>query len=418
MTLTWYVDKISGSGNSGSSEGSPKASGTGAATDATATVALSVDTPDLSTVVVGDTIRLNGRTDGIRNTDIFEITAIDDTLDTVTVTPTPGSITAGVTWAIGGAFNTISESMLVCRSTDTVWIKDSADYNETVTISIASAYTNIVIEGYASVTGDGGMIIVDGQSVRSFGLTTSLAGVYIYYVFKNIEFINHTSDGAKFTTGYMMTFKNCWFNNNAGHGFNIQQINHCNFENCKFNDNGINGLLENTSSTQYNCFIDCEYMRNASYGCHVTNSIISNCVFFDNGSIQIRVTSSQDIFINHCTIDGKDKDSIGIDLDNRNYLTPVIINNIVVGCASGFVTASGLGEMMTSRSNLFYDNTINYIGGAFTLENEVLADPKFNNRSTQDYRLLVSSPAIGAGYDASSLAGVDSGCDIGAYQSI
>lgn len=420
MALAFYTDKVGGgSGYSGSSEGSPKASGTGAATNATPTIDLSVDTPNLSTVVAGDTIRLNGRTDGIRNTDIFEITAVDDGLDTVTVTPTPGTTTSGVTWAIGGAFNTIGKSMLVCRSTDTVWIKNSADYTETVTISVLSASTNIIVEGYSGVTGDGGMVTVDGENARANGLDASVggAGVYLYYVFKNIEFINHTSDGASLSTGLALTFKNCWFNSNGESGFSTGFINLLNFEKCQFNDNGKDGLEEGVGSTQRTCMVCCELMRNAFRGCFVSNPIISNCVFFDNGTIQIEAHSSSQIFINHCTIDGGSCDTIGVTFVDRNYLQPVIINTIIVGCASGFVAASGLGEMMTSRSNLLYDNTANYIGGAFTSEGEILSNPVFVSRHTQDYRLQDSSPAIGAGYDASSLAGVSSQCDIGAYQS-
>lgn len=62
----YSVSGVGSDTNSGSTvSASPKANGTGAATTAaSAVVDLSADSPDLSAVVVGDTIRLNGRAGG------------------------------------------------------------------------------------------------------------------------------------------------------------------------------------------------------------------------------------------------------------------------------------------------------------------------------------------------------------------
>ncbi|MGE3775760.1 MAG: Ig-like domain-containing protein, partial [Pirellulaceae bacterium] len=56
---------------------------------------------DLSTVAVGDRIRLTGRTDGINDTDMFDVVGVSDVNDTVTVQQTPaGGSTNNVAWKI------------------------------------------------------------------------------------------------------------------------------------------------------------------------------------------------------------------------------------------------------------------------------------------------------------------------------
>jgi len=69
--------------------------GSNAATNGTATV--TVTGSDLSKVRVGDTVQIVGRTDGIDGTEFFAILAVDDSADTITVSPSPGTAT-GQTW--------------------------------------------------------------------------------------------------------------------------------------------------------------------------------------------------------------------------------------------------------------------------------------------------------------------------------
>ena len=100
---TYFVDPASGSNtNGGSSTGSAIVSGSSADTDGTTTIDLSTDNPDLSGVTANvDSIYLASETGG-KNSVIFDITAVDNTLKTVTVQDPPDN-TATVAWAIGGA---------------------------------------------------------------------------------------------------------------------------------------------------------------------------------------------------------------------------------------------------------------------------------------------------------------------------
>lgn len=55
---------------------------------------------DLSQVEIGNTITLSGQTGGIDNSDTFEIVAVDDTADTVTIATQPSATDGAVAWSI------------------------------------------------------------------------------------------------------------------------------------------------------------------------------------------------------------------------------------------------------------------------------------------------------------------------------
>lgn len=76
-------------------------SGTGAAVTQGNAVIQLPSTADLSRVVVGDRIRLTGRTDGLASSNMFDITAINDATNTVTVAQAPTAATnSSVAWTV------------------------------------------------------------------------------------------------------------------------------------------------------------------------------------------------------------------------------------------------------------------------------------------------------------------------------
>ncbi len=415
----FYVDTAAGSDdNGGTSAGSAKASGTAGSTNSTATVDLSSDTPDLSAVVVGDCIRINGEVNGRRSTDLFEITAVDDDLDTVTVTPTPGTA-SGLTWAIGGAFATIGRFVLVTVSgdADKAWVKGGTDYNETINLvgaaSIGTATAPHVIEGYTTTTGDGGRIVVHGQGTRTNGITTDVTSG-IYFVFKNIRVRNHTAAGASLVDH--VVFKNCMFDHNGTDG--VTGDDWCRFEGCEFSDNTSGGALVD----KFAVFIGCRAYGNAGVGIRCEAGIVFGCVSYSNAGNGIELDGSGGAnticaAINN-TVDGDAKDTdTGILISSGENTVDVCINNIVHDCTTGIHSRAGQGELLISRNNLLNDNTADYAGGGATYTGEIIDDtPDFVDEASQDYRLAAGSPAIGAGFDESQLEGASSGMDIGARQ--
>jgi hypothetical protein len=413
----FYVDAAAGSDNNGgTSAGSAKASGTAGSTNGTATVDLSGDTPDLSGVVVGDCIRIAGEVNGRRSTDLFEITAVDDDLDTVNVTPTPGTA-SGLTWAIGGALATIGRfaAVTVSGDADKAWVKASADYNETVTIAAAGIGTVTapnVVEGYTTTPGDGGRIVIHGQTTRTNGITTAVTSG-IYFVFKNIRVRNHTGNGVQIVDH--VVFKNCMFDHNGIDGINGDDW--CRFEECEFSDNTSNGVLVD----KFAVFVGCRAYRNAGEGIGCESGVIFGCVAYSNGINGIRMDGLGGVgtvcaAINN-TVDGDGKDTdVGILMSPAENTVDVCINNIVYDCATGLQSRSGQGELLISRNNLLNSNTANYADGGATYTGEVLDAPDFVDEAALDYRPNNTSPAVGAGFDESTLEEGTSGMDIGGRQ--
>lgn len=415
MPLVFYVATTGSDTNGGSSEGAAKASGTGAVTTgASTTIDLSADAPDLSTTNIGDTIRLNGRTDGKNGSDIFEITAKDDTLDTVAVTPTPGTTTSGVTWAIGGAWATIDRAMNVVSAGDKTWIKATANYNEIATMDrVGTVTAPIVFEGYTTTPGDGGRITIDGQSARANGITGGLGNVSAYYVFKNIRVTGCTDTGfllgGSGGTTDRVTCKNCKADSNGTDGFSCDTM--FLVEGCESSDNLGRGFSGSANSA----FIGCTAYRNGTSGITAVTGLMAFCSAFSNADDNFVFSGAQGYFIN-CTADGDSDDSTNGFRFSGSPTNYVMVNCIMYDNATGLTSAVNLGENAICRNNLVNGNGTDYSGAA-TFTGEVISAPAFMDEATQDYRLDPSSPAAQAGFDGGTLGtGAASKIDIGAIQ--
>jgi len=399
--------------NSGSSEGSAKETGVGAATTASnATVDLSADAPvDLSDVTINvDTIRLNGRTDGIRSTDIFLITAKDDGLDTVDVSPVPDSTTSSVTWAIGGAWLTLAKPLLVVEVGVKVNVKAGTSYNETANISLIGSVTApIVFEGYTTTIGDGGIITIDGQSTRASGITDSTSGS-TRYVFKNFRITGHTAVGVDMPTANTLVWKNCRFDNNGSIG-GVDVNDFTLFEDCDFDNNTGSGVTTGEKTV----FIGCRAFDNTVRGFSMEAGTCVHCVAWGNtnGQFYSPGTLGPNIFVN-CTVDGEGGGATtGFEVVNN--IEAIVVNCIIHDNNIG-MDVGDIGELLVSRNNLLNSNTTRYAGGGQTFTGEVLAVPGFQDEVAHDYRLIASSAAINAGFDANQVQGQNSAVDLGAQQ--
>ena len=412
----FYVDAAAGADiNGGTSAGAAIVSGTGAATNGTTTIDLSADTPDLSGVSVGDCIRLAGETGGRRSGDIFEITAVDDGLDTVTVNETPGTANP-VVWAIGGAWATIQKAAntVIAGDTEQVWVKGGTNYTETVSITLAMTIAKpATFEGYTSSTGDGGQFVIDGAATRANGITDTISAA-AYYIFKNMRITDHTSHGMSLSMDNCVC-KNCQFDANGGDGALVDDF--WKFEDCKFDDNTGKGCHADVATV----FVGCRAYRNGTIGLDARTGLMFGCVAFSNGSQGLYFSGAGNSFhvMINCTVDGDGKDTtIGLYLGASFNGLNVSINNIVYDCETGMSWIAGYEEYSISRNNLLNSNTANYAEGGATFTGEQTGAPLFTAEGSQDYTLASGSPAKGAGFDESQLEGDSSGMDIGARQRI
>lgn len=410
-TFTYFVDTVAGSdSNGGSSAGSAKAFGTGAVTNGTSTVALAADTPNLSTVAVGDTIRIASLTDGVRSSNIFEITAVNDTLDTVTVSPSPGAAVAQA-WAIGGAFKTLQKANTSMRDTAgyQVNVKASASYKELLggagaanQLVKADAETPILWEGYTATPGDGGMVTIDGENTRARGVQPGVSGSF-KHIFKNWRFTDHITTGFGTAGAGDFVFVNCRFDSNTTSGFEGGTT--LTFFNCTFDSNGIGAVLKEGIHTFRSCWFDANTSKAIEGGLQ-SYLYVSDCLLTGNGigidfqGAGFSTTNwALDCQVTNCTFDGEDQTTAtAIDLTGvTGGHSPLVLNNIIYDCVTGVIgpkDGSARPRFVLSRNNLMNANTTNYSGFSGG-EGDQITAPMFTDEAGQDYAPAFGSAAIG-----------------------
>lgn len=207
------------------------------------------------------------------------------------------------------------------------------------------------------------------------------------------------------TTGKELHFNDCEFYNFAKTAISGDKadcaLDSCVVNNCKF----ING---NRS---------CIYMQNANLvGVKVTNSTFANITNVSGGDyaspIDVRSTSAN-VLIDHCTM----YNCATIDA-NYNYINVASTSNVLVSnsifasaegynCCGTFLKAGGsVANCLTYNLTNWQGANANYghvASGGATISNCVKANPLFKDAANGDFSLYASSPARGAGDDASDL---------------
>jgi len=399
MSITWYVDKISGSAtNSGSSEGFPKASGSQAIyTSGDTTIDLSTDNPDLSLITPsGDTIYLQSATGGLWDSiTIFAIIAIDDVLKTITISSAPTNTNTGKSWTIGGAFSTMQRAVdsHVAAAKENTCIKSSAVYTEAVISDHVLGDSNVFViwEGYNITPGDGGIVEIDGQDIRAIGIDFPTKHVVI----KNFHVHNHTSHGIN--TGDHGRIINCETDHNGNNG--IQCTHGGIFLKCYSHENTNFGLL----SAQGQAIVLCCVLNDNSglYGLACAGGVVWKTIANGNAGVGLSIEGETGILgvVLDSFIDGKYQNTIA-GIEFLGYMEgAVVINTLIYNCVSGIKGVEGVGfpPNVFSYNNLVNGNTIPYTNFG-TTSGEVTSAPLFVNEGI-DYTPASGSPAIEAGID-------------------
>jgi hypothetical protein len=292
---------------------------------------------------------------------------------------------------------------------DLVYVKASANYNETATIDIVGTNSNpITFEGYTTTPGDAGQATIHGQSARASGILDSIAAARCHYVFKNFRITGHTSSGV-ITDQRHLHWKNCKFDTNGTAGIQCQSGT---FEACEFSDNSGSGLFATTAGPIV-C-VGCKFYRNGGAGSDTAGliTLLVGCEFFSNSTTAIDAGGANDTLLAlvNCVIDGDAKDTtvgVSTNVSFSPFLT--VVNSIIYDCVTG-IASNLLGGNKISRNNLVNSNTTDYTNYS-TLTGEVTTAPSFVDESTQDYTLNAASPAKNTGYDIGAV-----GMDIGSRQ--
>jgi len=322
----------------------------------------------------------------------------------------------GTSPGVGNAWKTLGKTQTApIAAGDKVYVKGSADYTETLAISVAGTVTApIIFEGYTAAPGDGGMATVNGAAARTTGLTPAAGSNF--YVFKNFRFTDHTGVGAGNLTADHFTYKKCEFDTNGTDGVEADQ--NCLFEGCYAHGNTGIGFRVGG----FTAFICCISNSNSD-GFSAEGGTFYKCIAFSNsGNGFTSILAMYHVFID-CVCDGDAKDSTeGYDIAAAYQASQVVVVNCVAyDCVTGVVCQVGLEtERSVSRNNLVNANTTPYSNFA-THIGEVTTAPAFVSEATQDYTPDVGSPLIGAGFGPETNAWITQtgdASDIGAMDEV
>lgn len=284
---------------------------------------------------------------------------------------------------------------------DTLYVKNSVTYNEYMNLNNAtSSSLPIFVEGYGTTPGDNGMVIIDGQNLRAYGLDIN----YDQHSIKNITVRNTTSDAFAGSTAIdRCRFENCHAEDAGRYGFYMGTQNH--FLNCSCTDAASHSFYTGAYCRIYGCSVTGP--SGTGWGFWVTglypvieNSWVSgkgggaymqlggyakNNTFNGRGTGRgvLMSTSSQGIvFVNNIV---HDVTTIGIERETNNY------DGLHI-CKNNFVYGYG--------TTAYSDNWEGLSAGATDLSADDYTDidPGLVDPDNDDCTITTSSAAYQAGY--------------------
>ena len=420
---TIYVDTGGAATNSGSSD-SNAASLAGSAATVTGSVVFLDGTPNLSAVDTGGgaTIHLNDATNS--NQKIFQITAVSDTGDNVTVATAPTGITSSA-WAIGGRFVWTNSSLegALAAGWDVQFNNSPANHSGSAFLTCRASGDDA--SGKITVRGDTGVArpvitvtddnnIINGNSqtdwlIENLELTCTSAGTSDAingennaegWFLRDVKVTDAPDDAIRFSTSDSFYIENCEVGAVGGTGFDLAAD--CVVFGCYAHDCGNDGFLHDGSSTDIH-FIFCisdnvggDAFDSASTT--VTNSdhllVMLNCIAYSPGDagLEIGDVGSQCVVYNCVFMDCPD---VGID----------------------YAGGEPHGSFVIRGNNIFHNNTSGDIRNGTLNSTEITQDPLFNDAANGDFSLATSSPARQAGWPGALPGGLSTGyLDIGSVQ--
>lgn len=379
-------------------------SGANAALAASTTITLSVDSPDLSGVATdGSAVIYVASSSGLK---WFKITAVDNTLKTVTVANAATPTESGKAWAIGGkraTLNATTSRLLLSTDIKPGWIVELED-----TQSITSTALTCGISGDTT----SGPIIVRGASGVDHPIVTSSADAELFtfssinnWQFRNLQFKNSNATrsaayGAVLRgTGYV--FRDVVFGDATnkllsailrGGGAPQVSLIDCEIKNC------TGAGVPVTSTSMWISAFGCYIHDNTSYGIQFSNGgTIENCIICGNGNDGISqgvVPDTGAVRICGNTVYNNTGD--GLDTSSGVWPDMVVMNNSFSTNGNyGWRATSGHLANGCSDFNNYYGNTSGTILNATAGANDIALDPTFTNAGGADFSIGTNLKAAG-----------------------
>jgi hypothetical protein len=159
----------------------------------------------------------------------------------------------------------------------------------------------------------------------------------------------------------------------------------------------------------HDCGSNADNLNHGIYAHSFSDLIIRDNLFWMNGGYNIQLyPNGERAVVSHNVIDGSREYSIrgAIIIDGYTAVSHIIEQNVIVNVpATTAAVAQRTGSGHVARSNCFYDNAAgNISGSALSQSDNLIADPRFANRTAHDYRLAADSPCLAkVGYDTAAL---------------
>lgn len=357
--------------------------------------------PDLSGVAADSTHVIFVQTSTGRK--FFEITAVDNGADTVTVANAPAGTSTGLTWAIGGkraTFDHTDSRILFSTDRKAFWtLRTETDQTlNTSKLDVDQTYGNglfgMVIEGDDPATPR-----VINQTANAI-VIGSTGGVTV----RNLKFTN--SNGTK-TNAFgadcgspdaFYLFVNCVFGDatnqllSALGVYSNMNLEACVIQHCT---SGQGSQSVNSRMTA----IDCQYIHNGgTWNVPYNGGTFINCLFADTTGAGLSAQPGWGPLLVNCTF--ADNSSHGLELNSGGYPTYV---NGVVNCI--FANNGGYGVNAPTGQYYFLNAGNNYYNNTSGARNNMPAgladqavDPQFTDSAGGDW-------SIGANLKAGSIVG-------------
>ena len=405
-----YFNTASGSDTAASGSGPATAvTGTGASLNATTTVDLSADTPDLSGVRAGDLLWVQSSS-GMQ---FSVIASVDDVADTVTVDTAFAVTETGRTWAIGGKRATLEDA------SSRQLLQDLLNINSVIVELEDDQTINSYVFIKMIAIGDGNTPSRFRGSAGSIKTITQTAADYHFRPDSNFQCY---WENLRFENSNATTNASCqvFWNRLRSQGWH--------FIDCVFGDatNTIYSVQYDNSGSWAGSFLRCKFQSTTEYafkeaghlpvkfvGClfdscyggvnqyssgyGYTGGSYSRCVFRNITTEAIRNNAVYNQYLGLTDVEGCIFDNCGTGfMAGRHMSIPMLSNNIFVDCTTAIdlnVQGQALGGLITPfmQGNAFYNcttdvdslpNTLNVDFEKITLT----ADP-FVDKANSDYNL-------------------------------
>lgn len=375
-------------------------SGNGASCNATTSVDLSANSPDLSGVATDGSACL--WVDTASGRQYSRITNTNNTTKIVTVATAYGVTASGLNWAIGGKRATLdhADSRTLGADVESQWIiqieDDGAGAITGSAWPLSSAAVPVKICGDSTTTK---RLITQSANAACIAISGLCVVDIQNLIFENTNGTKTSARGCDVSVSANVRFRNCRF----GHATNtllngVARTNNTPillFHDCEVLRCTAAGIAARTIAQCFGCYIHDNTGHGISFSAGNSTIVCEDCVIESNGSGGILLeTTIGMLIVRNCTIHGNTGDGIDFTANaNSSMANAIIFNNNItanggygirgtgVGASTGPVSYADFNNFGTGATANTSGSTLNVAAG----DNDLAVDPGYADAANGDF---------------------------------